>query len=92
MDVTNLYTNTPQEEGINIVCTAYETFYNETPSIPKRLLAKALRLILQENSFQFNKRNYIKNGRSLCQSFHGGNRKTNPKRKRSQTTGLEALY
>ena len=27
MDVTSLYTNIPQEEGINIVCTAYENFY-----------------------------------------------------------------
>ena len=52
MDVTSFYTNIPQEEGINIVCTAYETFYNETPPIPKRLLGKALRLILQEKSFQ----------------------------------------
>ena len=42
MDVTSLYTNIPQEEGINIVCTAYDTFYNETPPIPKRLLGKAL--------------------------------------------------
>ena len=59
MDVTSLYKNIPQEEGINIVCTAYETFYHETPPIPKRLLGKALTLILQENSFQFNKRNYL---------------------------------
>ena len=59
MDVTSLYTNIPQEEGINLVCTAYETFYNDTIPIPKPLLGKALRLILQENSFQFNKRNYL---------------------------------
>ena len=59
MDVTSLYTNILQEEGINIVCKAYETFYNDTPSFPNRLLGKALRLILQENSFQFNKRNYL---------------------------------
>ena len=39
--------------------TAYETFYNETPPITKRLIGKALRLILQENSFQFNKGNYL---------------------------------
>ena len=59
MDVMSLYTNVPHEEGINIVCTAYKTFYNDTPPIPKRLLGKALRLILQENSFQFYKRNYL---------------------------------
>ena len=59
MDVTSLYTNIPQKEGINIVCTAYETFYKDTPPNPERLRGKALRLILQENSFQFNKRNYL---------------------------------
>ena len=53
MDLTSLCTNIPQEKGINIVCTGYETFYNETPLIPRRLLGKAQRLILQENSFQF---------------------------------------
>ena len=37
MDVTSLYTNIPQDEGINIVCTAYETSYNETPPTPKPL-------------------------------------------------------
>ena len=37
MDVTSLYTNIPQEEGINLVCTAYETSYNETPPTPKPL-------------------------------------------------------
>ena len=48
MNVASLYTNTPQEEGINIVCTAYETFYNDTPPIPKCLLRKALRLICKK--------------------------------------------
>ena len=60
MNVRSLYTNIPQEEGINIVCRAYKTvIYNDTSPIPKRLLGKALRLILQEYSFQFNKRNYL---------------------------------
>ena len=44
---------------INVVCPAYDTFYDDTPTVPKRLLGKALRLIFQENSFQFNKRNYL---------------------------------
>ena len=65
MDVTSLYTNIAQEKGMNIEHTAYETFYNNTPPIPKGLLGKALRLILQENSFQFNKWNHL--------YFHGGN-------------------
>ena len=29
MDVTSHYTKIPQKEGINIVCTAYENFYND---------------------------------------------------------------
>ena len=53
MDLTSLYTNIPQEEGIHTVCRAYETFYINKP-IPTQLLEQALRLILQENSFQFN--------------------------------------
>ena len=59
MDVTSLYTNIPQEEGIQTVCRAYETFYSNKPPIPKALLEQALRLILQENSFQFNGKNYL---------------------------------
>ena len=48
MDVMSFYTNIPQDEGIQTVCEAYDTFYKVT-----RLLAQALRLILQENSSQF---------------------------------------
>ena len=59
MDVTSLYTNIPQEEGIDTVCRAYETFHKDEPPVPTRLLEKALRLILQENSFQFNGGNYL---------------------------------
>ena len=59
MDVTSLYTNIPQEEGIQTVCRAYETFYVNKPPILTPLLEQALRLILQENSFQFNVKNYL---------------------------------
>ena len=44
----------PQEEGIQIACIAYETFYKNKPPIPTGLLEQSLRQILQENSFQFN--------------------------------------
>ena len=33
MDVTSLYTNIPQNEGIEIVCKAYENFYKDNPPI-----------------------------------------------------------
>ena len=59
MDVTSLYTNIPQEEGIDTVCRAYEIFYRNEPPIPTQLLKRALRLILQENSFQFNGKDYL---------------------------------
>ena len=48
MDVANLYTNIPQREGITTVCNAYEGFHQGM-----------LSLILQENSFQFNGKDYL---------------------------------
>ena len=59
MDVTSLYTNIPQKEGIEIVCKAYENFYKYNPPIPTHYLRKMLRLILKENSFQFNGKHYL---------------------------------
>ena len=59
MDVTSLYTNIPQEEGINTVCKAYEAFYKNNMPSPTNSLIGLLRLILQENTFQFNGRNYL---------------------------------
>ena len=50
MDVTNLYTNIPQEEGINTVCQAYQDFYDNTPPIAVRYLREMLSLIRKENS------------------------------------------
>ena len=38
MDVTSLYTNIPEEEGITIICKAYETFYRNEPPIPSQYL------------------------------------------------------
>ena len=57
MDVSSLYTNIPQEEGIKTVCKAYETFHNNDPPIPTHYLREMLGLILTENSFEFNKIN-----------------------------------
>ena len=56
MDVSSLYTNIPQEEGIDIVCNAYETFRNNDPPIPTHYLREMLGVILTENSFEFNKK------------------------------------
>ena len=87
-------------EGIN-ECPAYETFYNDGPSVPKRLLGKALRLILQENSFQFNKRNYLqthgtamgtKMAVAFANIFMGEIEKQILNESATQTTGLETLH
>ena len=59
MDVTSLYTNIPQEEGITTICHAYDTFYTTTPPIPTHYLREMLRPILQENSFQFNRKDFL---------------------------------
>ena len=37
LDVASLYTNIPQEEGINTVCKAYQTFYGENTPISKHM-------------------------------------------------------
>ena len=81
MDVTSLYTNIPQNEGIEIVCKAYENFYKYNPPIPTHYLRKMLRLILKENSFQFNGKHYEptnpwycnghKDSSFFCQYFRG---------------------
>ena len=42
MDVTSLYTNIPQEEGITTVCEAYEEFYLKNPLIPTSYLRENL--------------------------------------------------
>ena len=59
MDVSSLYTNIPQEEGIEIVCNAYETFHSNDPPIPTHYLREMLGVILIENSFEFNGKNYL---------------------------------
>ena len=43
MDVTSLYTNIPQDDGIQTVCSAYENFHNNNPPIPSHYLKKNAR-------------------------------------------------
>ena len=54
LDVCSLYTNIPQEEGINVVCQYYEEHYQSKQPIPATHLGGLMRLILKENSFKFN--------------------------------------
>ena len=46
--------NIAENEGIEIVCRAYENVYKDNLPIPTHYLREMLRLILKENSFQFN--------------------------------------
>ena len=59
MDVTSLYTNIPQEEGVETVCNGYESLYEGESPIQTQYLKRTLELILQENSFQFTEKNYL---------------------------------
>lgn len=59
LDVTSLYTNIPQEEGIETVCKAYDKSYKKDTLIPTHILREMIRLVLQENSFQFNGSDYL---------------------------------
>ena len=59
LDVSSLYTNIPQTEGIDVICRHYENHYEHNLPIPTNDLRELLRLILEENSFKFNERHFI---------------------------------
>ena len=68
MDVTSLYTNIPQEKGIQTVCSTYENFHNNNRPISSHYLTKMLGLKLKENSFDFKGENYLQtHGKALEQ-------------------------
>ena len=49
MDVTSLYANIPQEEGITKVCEAFDKYHNNSLPIPFHYLIQILGLKLKEN-------------------------------------------
>ena len=49
----------PTRRGNNIVCRAYENFYGDNTPIPTQSLREIQTVSLQENSFEFNDKNYI---------------------------------
>ena len=59
LHVSSLYTNIPQEEGIEIVCRYYEDHYEQKLPIPTNDLRELMRLILEENSFKFNGKHLV---------------------------------
>ena len=86
LDVCSLYTNIPQEVGINVVCQYFEKHYQSKQPIPAIHLGELMRLILKENSFKFNGKHFLqkhgiamagyRNGSSFRSHIHGSNRKT----------------
>ena len=54
LDVSSLYKNIPEEEGIDIVCRYYEDHYEQKVPIPTNDLRELMRPILEENSYKFN--------------------------------------
>ena len=58
-DVTSLYANIPQEEGTQVVCKAYNKYYQNNQPVPTEFLREMLRLILKENSFKFTNKSYL---------------------------------
>ena len=59
LDVSSLYTNIPQEEGIDVVCSHYEDHYEQKFPIRTSDLPELMRLILEENSFKFNEKHFV---------------------------------
>jgi len=47
------------EKGIKVVCEYYEEHYQSKPPIRTSTLGEPMRLILKENSFQFNGKHYL---------------------------------
>ena len=52
LDVCSLYTNIPQEEGIEIVCRFYEEHYQPTLFVPTQFLGDLMLLILTKKFIQ----------------------------------------
>ena len=62
MDVSSLYTNIPNEEGISCIKELLNEKRNRLEKPSNDSLTKLLRLVLTKNNFQFNGTNYIQIG------------------------------
>ena len=59
LDVSSLYTNIPQEEGIDVVFRYYEDHYEQKLPIPTSDLRELMWLIFKENYFKFNEKQFV---------------------------------
>ena len=48
-----------QEEGTQVVCKAYNKYYQNNQPVPTEFLREMLRLILKENSLKFTNKSYL---------------------------------
>ena len=62
--VTSLFINIPQNEGIEIGLQSVWKFLQSNPPSPTHYMREMLRLILKENSFQFNGKLYLQTHRT----------------------------
>ena len=85
MDVKSLYTNIPNDEGMEVVKSFFRTRARPGDSVLSKVIITFLTLILTLNNFLFNDEHYIQiNGCSmgtkcappLCLSFYGVVRKS----------------
>jgi len=59
LDVSSLYTNIPQSEGIEVICRYYEEHNEQNLPIPTNDLRELMRLKLEKNSFKFDESHFV---------------------------------
>ena len=59
LDVSSLYTNIPQEQGIDVVFRYHEDHYEQKLPIPTSDLRELMWLIFKENYFKFNEKQFV---------------------------------
>ena len=59
MDVTSLYTNIPQEEGVETVCKTYDSFYKTALPSLHSILKERLNLSFKRTHSSLMEKNYL---------------------------------
>ena len=58
LDVKSLYTNIPQDEGIEYCLTTLQEYYHDRLPIPIRYLKQIFNFVLKQNFFEFDNKYY----------------------------------
>ena len=73
LDVSSLYTNIPQSEGIDVICRHYEDHYEQKLPIPTNDLRELMRLKKKERKFfQIQRKTFLTNSRCCYGNQNGG--------------------